>query len=78
MYQLFFIRDIFMDYRYLLLQAVDKSADRHMTIIYNREAQLISDAKTWLKTTVEDLKNSERDRFWMVFEEVNKLLSVNY
>lgn len=78
MNQLFFIRDIFMDYRYLLLQAVDKSADRHMTIIYNREAQLISDAKTWLKATVEDLKNSERDRFWMVFEEVNKLLSVNY
>jgi hypothetical protein len=62
-----------MDFRITLMQAANKIADYHLDLIYKREAKIINDSKTWLKIIVEDLKNSERDRYWIVFEEVKTL-----
>lgn len=59
-----------MYFRFTLVQAADKMADKHLDLIYKREAKMIDDTKTWLKTFVEDLRNVERDRYWIVFEEV--------
>lgn len=43
-----------------------------MELVYKREEKINSDAKKWAEKSIEDLKNSEKERFWMVFEEITK------
>lgn len=61
-----------MDFRLALKQAVDKTVAYHWDLINKREAKMVEDAKKWLNTFVEDLKNAERQRFRMVTEEICK------
>lgn len=55
-----------------MVQAVYKSNDKHADIIYKREEDIKSDAKKWNKTIIEELQNSERQRFMMVWEEIKR------
>jgi len=58
--------------RFSINDAAVKMSDKHMEMIYKREERLSSDAKKWAEQSIEDLKNSEKQRFWMVFEEITK------
>ncbi|KAE9536918.1 hypothetical protein AGLY_006725 [Aphis glycines] len=58
--------------RFAINDAVVKMSDKHMEMIYKREELLNSNAKKWAAKSIEDLKNSEKQRFWMVFEEITK------
>lgn len=59
-------------FRFAINDAVVKMSDKHMEMIYKREELLNSNAKKWAAKSIEDLKNSEKQRFWMVFEEITK------
>jgi len=61
-----------MVFRFSINDAAVKMSDKHMEMIYKREEKLNSDAKKWAEQLIEDLKNSEKQRFWMVFEEITK------
>jgi len=61
-----------MTFRFAINDAVVKMSDKHMEMIYKREELLNSNAKKWAAKSIEDLKNSEKQRFWMVFEEITK------
>ena len=61
-----------MVFKFSINDAAVKMSDKHMEMIYNREERLSSDAKKWAEQLIEDLKNSEKQRFWMVFEEITK------
>ncbi|XP_025192320.1 dynein regulatory complex subunit 3-like [Melanaphis sacchari] len=58
--------------RFVINDAVVKMSDRHMEMIYKREELLNTNAKKWAEKSIEDLKNSEKQRFWMVFEEITR------
>ncbi|KAL4127254.1 hypothetical protein QTP88_011433 [Uroleucon formosanum] len=58
--------------RFSINDAAVKLSDKHMEMIYKREERLNSDAKKWAEKLIEDLRNSEKQRFWMVFEEITK------
>ncbi|CAI6355880.1 unnamed protein product [Macrosiphum euphorbiae] len=58
--------------RFSINDAAVKMSDKHMEMIYKREERLSSDAKKWAEQSIEDLRNSEKQRFWMVFEEITK------
>ncbi|XP_060860159.1 dynein regulatory complex subunit 3 [Metopolophium dirhodum] len=58
--------------RFSINDAAVKMSDKHMEMIYKREEKLNTDAKKWAEQLIEDLKNSEKQRFWMVFEEITK------
>jgi len=59
-------------FRFAINDAAVKMSDKHMEMIYKREEKLISDAKKWAEKSIEDLKHSEKQRFWIVFEEITK------
>lgn len=61
-----------MAFRFSINDAAVKLSDKHMEMIYKREERLNSDAKKWAEKLIEDLRNSEKQRFWMVFEEITK------
>ena len=61
-----------MFFRFSINDAAVKMSDKHMEMIYKREERLSSDAKKWAEQSIEDLRNSEKQRFWMVFEEITK------
>lgn len=61
-----------MTFRFAINDAVVKMSDKHMEMIYKREELLNSNVKKWAEKSIEDLKNSEKQRFWMVFEEITK------
>lgn len=61
-----------MVFRFSINDAAVKMSDKHMEMIYKREERLSSDAKKWAEQSIEDLRNSEKQRFWMVFEEITK------
>ncbi|XP_060845868.1 dynein regulatory complex subunit 3-like [Rhopalosiphum padi] len=58
--------------RFSINDAVVKMSDKHLEMIYKREELLNSNAKKWAERSIEDLKMAEKQRFWMVFEEITK------
>ncbi|VVC41926.1 Leucine-rich repeat,Leucine-rich repeat domain, L domain-like [Cinara cedri] len=63
--------------KYEIIDAASESGEKHLEQIYKHEENLISDTKKWTKKTIDDLKITEKKRFWMVIEEIRKYHDTN-
>lgn len=55
-----------------MVSIIRKSNDKQSEVIYKREENIKSDSLNWITTTIEELRCMERERFWMVFEEIRR------
>lgn len=61
-----------MVFRSEILSIMRKSNEKQSDVFYKREENIKSDMKNWMTTTIEEFRCLERERFWIVFEEIRR------
>lgn len=55
-----------------MVSIIRKSNDRQSEVIFKREENIKTDSLNWITTTIDELRHMERERFWIVLEEIRR------